>query len=512
MDENKEKRVKVGRYNHYKGNQYDVYCKAKDLFGNQFVLYRESFGNQFFWIRPLEMFVESVEMDGEIIPRFATDTRSSSTVSKRIRQLIKRIKEGELLLTHTESKQCYYIFEIDESLDYVLVHPANNSHYSGYLTDFELAERMGINLCRINKEIFFLKRENMVEAFQELKVGDNEIELIKNIINPCSIDLQISESGFLTAKRKVVDPQSIEHVSSATDLWKNVKMYRSKNHSSEFLKLRPGKTILTHTKERICIPKDCAGKIEIKSTYARLSLAITSGDFCNPGYDGYFPLEITNNGRHTIIIHRGEIMAQLMLIPLQGPIIESYADKATHKNDKGYDDGTPYTFWRERSMKTLRRELGTESIVELYHKILETANSNNTDDVNEFRSRFENNFLPFCQKHASQTKYQAQDTGRPDAKLILNAYIKHEKSLKTFFGLKWTSGILAVICALIAALPALIQGDVDNSIITTITNFGPLMIVAVIFFSVITVFLIIKSPKIFCTFEKIDLKTIYDSL
>ena len=127
----------------------------------------------------------------------------------------------------------------------------------------------------------------MVASFQELKVGENDVELIKKIINPCSIDLQIADSGFLTSKYKVLDPQSIEHVSSATDLWKKVKMFRSKNHSSEFIKLRPGKTILTHTKERICIPKDCAGKVEIKSTYARLSLAITSGDFCNPGYNCY---------------------------------------------------------------------------------------------------------------------------------------------------------------------------------------------------------------------------------
>lgn len=163
-------------------------------------------------------------------------------------------------------------------------------------------------------------------------------------------------------------------------------------------------------------------------------------------------------------------------------------------------------------MKTLRKELGTESIVEIYHKILETVSSDNTDDVNEFRSRFENNFLPFCQKHVSQTKYQDQDTGRPDAKQILNAYIKHEKNLKTLFTLKWASGILAIICALIAALPAFIQGDSGNSIITTMRIFGPYIIIAVVLLIVITICLIIKSPKVFCTFEKIDLKTIYDSL
>ena len=510
MDKNNDKTIRIGRYNHYKGNEYDVYCKALDRLGKEYVLYRESYGNQSFWLRPLEMFVEQVDKGGEAIPRFASSSTKQSTSNKRIHQLIKQIRNQDLLITHTESKQRYYIYEIDESLDYVLVHPANSSYHSGYLTDFELTERMGITLCRINREIQFLKHDNTVNQNEELRVGENEVDLIRKIINPCSIDLQIAESGYLTTKRKVVDPQSIDHVSSATDLWKNVKMHRSKNNTSEFFKLRPGKTVLTHTKERIRIPKDCAGKIEIKSTYARLSLAISSGDFCNPGYDGFFPLEITNNGKHTIIIHRGEIMAQLMLIPLQGPIIESYADKATHKNDKGYDDGTPYTFWRERSMKKLRKESGKERLVEIYQRILDSINSDNTDDVNEFRSRFENNFLPYCQKNASLDKYKNQDTGLPDAKLILNAYVKREKRLKNLFFMKWPSGLLAIFCALITIIPALIQESVDNNLVRLLISLWPYELCFAVVLMVVTIVLVVYSPKTFCTFEKLDLKKIYD--
>ena len=500
-----KKDIEVGRYKHYKGKNYDVYCIALDRMGNQFVLYRQGYGDKSFWLRPYDMFFESVFVNGQTLPRFSYIRNDKITVEKKIQELIQLIQKQAICIKNSENEQRYFITNIDISLDYVLVHPVKNIYSSGYLTEFELTERMGIISCRINSETHYFKSDDLIKQNEELQIGDNEIDSIKKIINPCSIDLQISDSGFLSTKLKLVDPQSIEHVSSATELWKKVKVYRSKNQSSAFFKLYPGKTILTHTKERIRIPKDCAGKVEIKSTFARLSLTITSGDFCNPGYDGYFPLEITNNGKHTIIIHNGETMAQLMLIPLQGPILEDYAAKATYKNDEGYDDGTPYTFWRERSIKALRKESGTQQIIDLSQRILKTINSQNTSDVNEFRERFENNFLPYCQKHISKSKYQNQDTGLPDANIILNAYVKKEKRLKSFFSMKWASGILTAICALLPVLFQYLQNKQEDGAVVSILAFWPWFLVAGLLL-VVTILLAIASPKTFCTFEEIDLK------
>jgi len=63
--------VKLGRYRHYKGNEYQVIGVARhseEL--EEFVVYRSLYGNRELWIRPRAMFTETVEVDGEKRPRF----------------------------------------------------------------------------------------------------------------------------------------------------------------------------------------------------------------------------------------------------------------------------------------------------------------------------------------------------------------------------------------------------------------------------------------------------------
>lgn len=60
-----------GRYKHYKGNLYDVYEVATHSEDeSKLVVYRPCYGEKALWVRPLDMFCESVEKDGETLPRF----------------------------------------------------------------------------------------------------------------------------------------------------------------------------------------------------------------------------------------------------------------------------------------------------------------------------------------------------------------------------------------------------------------------------------------------------------
>lgn len=64
--------IKPGRYRHYKGNDYqviDVATHSETL--ETVVVYRPLYGEGKLWVRPLEMFVETVEIEGEQQPRFA---------------------------------------------------------------------------------------------------------------------------------------------------------------------------------------------------------------------------------------------------------------------------------------------------------------------------------------------------------------------------------------------------------------------------------------------------------
>lgn len=60
-----------GRYRHYKGNEYTVLGVARHSETHEeLVVYRQEYGEHGLWVRPKEMFLESVEVDGQVVPRF----------------------------------------------------------------------------------------------------------------------------------------------------------------------------------------------------------------------------------------------------------------------------------------------------------------------------------------------------------------------------------------------------------------------------------------------------------
>lgn len=63
--------VKLGRYRHFKGGEYRVIGIAKHSETHEEqVVYRPLYGEQGMWVRPLVMFEEIVEHEGEVVPRF----------------------------------------------------------------------------------------------------------------------------------------------------------------------------------------------------------------------------------------------------------------------------------------------------------------------------------------------------------------------------------------------------------------------------------------------------------
>ncbi|WP_417848322.1 DUF1653 domain-containing protein [Thalassoglobus sp.] len=64
--------IKPGRYRHYKGNEYTVLEVARHSETlEELVVYRQEYGERGLWVRPKEMFGETVLVDGVEAPRFA---------------------------------------------------------------------------------------------------------------------------------------------------------------------------------------------------------------------------------------------------------------------------------------------------------------------------------------------------------------------------------------------------------------------------------------------------------
>lgn len=64
--------IKLGKYQHYKGSFYQVEDIATHSETEEkMVVYRPLYGEQALWVRPLEMFIEEVNISGAMQPRFA---------------------------------------------------------------------------------------------------------------------------------------------------------------------------------------------------------------------------------------------------------------------------------------------------------------------------------------------------------------------------------------------------------------------------------------------------------
>lgn len=60
-----------GEYEHYKGRRYRVVGTARHSETlEELVVYQALYGPRDFWVRPLKMFVEHVDVDGKMLPRF----------------------------------------------------------------------------------------------------------------------------------------------------------------------------------------------------------------------------------------------------------------------------------------------------------------------------------------------------------------------------------------------------------------------------------------------------------
>ena len=63
--------IKTGRYRHFKGNEYEVLYVAKHSETlEEMVVYRALYGEMGVWVRPAEMWNETITREGKTFKRF----------------------------------------------------------------------------------------------------------------------------------------------------------------------------------------------------------------------------------------------------------------------------------------------------------------------------------------------------------------------------------------------------------------------------------------------------------
>ena len=66
-----ENKIKPGKYRHFKGKEYEVMGIARHSETlEELVVYRALYGEGGLWARPVAMWTETVEHEGQCLPRF----------------------------------------------------------------------------------------------------------------------------------------------------------------------------------------------------------------------------------------------------------------------------------------------------------------------------------------------------------------------------------------------------------------------------------------------------------
>jgi deoxycytidine triphosphate deaminase len=201
-------------------------------------------------------------------------------------------------------------------------------------------------------------------------------------VQPCSIDLRLSSVFWKRSRRRQIWRLLTRRGDYAVDLRRSQAQAieplrdgkRRDLEEGDTITIKPGQVVMGRIHERFKIPSGYAGKIEGRSSFARLGLAVhCTGDFINPGWEGYMPLQLFNAGPYPIRITPHLPVCQLMLIRLPSEPARTYGDPELQSKYIN-DDGGPSLWWRDRHIRELQRRLGETHVSErIQREIVEVA-------------------------------------------------------------------------------------------------------------------------------------------
>jgi cupin 2 domain-containing protein len=76
--------IRPGRYRHFKGNEYTV-RHSETL--EEMVVYRQEYGEHGLWVRPKQMFSETVKVEGQDVPRFQSLESNSEQIGASVKNI-----------------------------------------------------------------------------------------------------------------------------------------------------------------------------------------------------------------------------------------------------------------------------------------------------------------------------------------------------------------------------------------------------------------------------------------
>jgi len=204
-------------------------------------------------------------------------------------------------------------------------------------------------------------------------------------IQPCSIDLRLDRVFWRQRRGRKIDLRKA-HV---MELQPHRHWEKKRLNDGESIILPPRGVLLARTFEKFRIPPGYAGKLEGRSSFSRMGLAIHgTGDFINPGYGGRMPLQFVNFGTEPIVLVPSIPICQLIVIKLDQPSERVYGDRELYSKYMN-DDGGPSYWWRDKRIEKLHSALGRRSLTaDVQKQVLEMIGGLEIECIERFEVFF----------------------------------------------------------------------------------------------------------------------------
>lgn len=174
---------------------------------------------------------------------------------------------------------------------------------------------------------------------EELAAGRIVIDpLDEGNIQPSSVDLRLDRYFrlFMNHSYRVIDVKEDQE-----DLTELVDV-----REDDVFILHPGEFVLGATAEQIGLPDDLVGRLEGKSSLARLGLLIHStAGFLDPGFRGHVTLEFSNVANLPITLYPGMKIGQVSFERMTTPADRPYGSAGMGSKYQGQRGPTPSRYF-----------------------------------------------------------------------------------------------------------------------------------------------------------------------
>ena len=156
---------------------------------------------------------------------------------------------------------------------------------------------------------------------------------VKNLSKNWERDIDQVSIDFHLGHR-IIMPVMGRHVIIDIRKGVNEKMYDNIYlKDGEPFTIRPGQFFIAETMEELVLPPDIIGRLEGKSSLARLGIVIhqTSARF-DPGWDGTAALELRNNSDNDVVLYCGDKICAFSFEKIFTPVEKAW-QKRTYRNN-----------------------------------------------------------------------------------------------------------------------------------------------------------------------------------